>query len=121
MIYLFLNIVIFLMLIYYTHLVDTKLKNEAALINSFAVSLLFLLVENGVFILTLVFKNFWIDSLTTQLMKIAFLFDALFFINFSFNLITLGTKKGLSVLRYFFVLLLAVSFSRISALGFGAF
>ncbi len=100
MIYIVLNALIFCFLIYYTHLIDTKIKGDTRAINSLAVSLLFLLIESGLFILTLLFKNFWIDSLTTQLMRIAFCFDVLFFVTLSFNFITIGAKRKVSGLKF---------------------
>ncbi|MCR4743405.1 MAG: serine/threonine-protein phosphatase [Treponema sp.] len=99
MIYIILNFVLLALLIYFAHYLDTKIKGNNFEISAFSISLLFACIEAGFFILASIFSGIWLDSITTHLMRIVFVFDALFFIQISFSFITISNNKRKGIKR----------------------
>ena len=92
MIFLVLNIAVTLFLVFFTYLLDHKIKSDNPGMNSFSVSILLTTIESFIFLFILLMKNFWFDALTSQAMKIIFSIDAIFFTMLSFGLMNLGNK-----------------------------
>lgn len=95
MIYIVLNAIMAIALIYFTHLIDKKVKTETFEVSSFSVSLLFACGEAFLLLATLIFKDYWMESLTTQFMKIAFCLDGIMFVflTYGFISISLNVKR----------------------------
>lgn len=110
MIYLILNILVTVLLGFFTHLIDHKVKTDNVGVSSFAVAMLLTTIESTLFTVILLLKNFWFDALTASLMKIAFVIEAIFFVTLSFGLINLVKAK-----KRLIVQLLKIALSVIAA------
>ena len=110
MIYIILNCVLLFLFIYFAHFLDTKIRGNNYEISAFSISLLFVCIESGFFILASLFSGIWLESITTNLMRFVFIFDALFFIQISFSFITISNnkRKGLKRLIKFLLTAFAV-------------
>lgn len=108
MVYVVLNALLLVFLIYFSRYCDKKIKSDAFEVGNFAISLLFACIESAIFLLTLVFRKVWADAFITQAMKLVFMFDALFFISISFSFIQLGQRKKHTTLNNFVKILMFV-------------
>lgn len=95
MIYIVLNAVVVFALIYFTRLLDSRIKTNSFEVSSFSVSLLFACGESLLLLATMIFRNYWMDSVTTQFMRIAFCLDGMMFVflTYGFLSISLNIKK----------------------------
>jgi len=95
MVYILLNIIVAVSFIYFTHLVDSKVKTESFEVSTFSIALLLTCAEAILLLVTIIFKNYWLDAVTTQFMRIVFCLDGLMFIAVTFGFISLSahTKK----------------------------
>lgn len=95
MIYIILNAIMAIALVYFTHLIDKKVKTETFEVSSFSISLLFACGESILLLLILIFKDYWIGSFATQFMRIAFCLDGIMFVflTYGFISISLNVKK----------------------------
>lgn len=94
MIYLFLNIVVILILSFFTHLVDQKVKSNIIGVSSFSVSMLIASCESVVFTLALLLKLANIEALISPLLRIVYSLDGIFLVVLCFGLIeNIQTKR----------------------------
>ncbi len=106
MVYVVLNALLLVFLIYFSRYCDKKIRSDAFEVGNFAVSLLFACIESAIFLLTLIFRKVWADAFITQALKLVFMFDALFFISISFSFIQLGQRKKHTALNNFIKILM---------------
>ena len=110
MVFILLNCVLLFCFIFLTYYIDKKgsLLNSAA--NTLLVPLLFLCVETFLYIMVMIFKDKWLESLTMQLVRIVFCLDGIFLVSFSFGLVGVANRitkffpKLLQWLLYIFVI-----------------
>ena len=92
MVFILLNFVLLLSFIYLTYYIDKKGNILANSGNTLLVPLLFACVEVSIYIIVLIFKDKWLDSLTVNFVKIVYCFDALFFVSFSYGLVGIASR-----------------------------
>ena len=96
MIYIILNIVCALFIIFFTHLIDTKAKSDNIGVSSFSVAMLVTAIESILFVLVLIMRYMNFEALIAPIMRICFTLDAIAFIIVSFGMYEIGKpKKGL--------------------------
>ncbi len=109
MVFILLNCILLLCFIYLTYYIDKKGNLLGNTGNSLLVPLLFASVEVFLYILVMLFKDKWLESLTVQFVRIIFCFDGLFFVSFSYGLVGISHRiqkvfpKILQWLLYLFV------------------
>ncbi|MBR6342149.1 MAG: hypothetical protein IKR64_09605, partial [Treponema sp.] len=74
MVFILLNFVLLLSFIYLTYYIDKKGNILANSGNTLLVPLLFACVEVSIYIIVLIFKDKWLDSLTVNFVKIVYCF-----------------------------------------------
>lgn len=87
MIYLFLNIIVILILSFFTHLVDQKVKSNIIGVSSFSVSMLLAACESVLFTLALLLKLGNVEALVSPLLRIVYSLDGIFLVVLCFGLI----------------------------------
>lgn len=97
MIYLFLNIVVILILSFFTHLVDQKVKSNIIGVSSFSVSMLIASCESVVFTLALLLKLANVEALISPLLRIVYSLDGIFLVVLCFGLIENVQTKRTSI------------------------
>ncbi len=97
MIYIILNIVCALFIIFFTHLLDTKVKNDNVGVSSFSVAMLVTTIESILFVLVLIMRLSNITALLVPLMRICLALDGIAFVIVSFGVFELGKPKKLAV------------------------
>ena len=97
MIYIILNLVVVAGLVYFTQLLDRKVKTDSFEVTAFAISLLFAVAEAVTLVIVLFLYEKMSDILTTQLLRIVFCLDGMMFtcITFGFASLATNTKKFL--------------------------
>lgn len=107
-------------LIYFTHLIDKKVKAESFEVSSFSISLLFACGESILLLLILIFKNYRLNFFIILFMKIAFCLDGIMFVflTYGFISISLNIKKIIPrliqiALCFFACILVFTCFSKI--------
>ena len=97
MIYIILNLVVVAGLVYFTQLLDRKVKTDSFEVTAFAISLLFAVAEAVTLVIVLFLYEKMSDILTTQLLRIVFCLDGMMFtcITFGFASLAANTKKFL--------------------------
>ena len=73
MTYILLNLAATLAFIFFTFYIDKKLSIEASEQNAFSITMLTATIESVIYFFVLLFKNMWLSSLVTPLMKIIFI------------------------------------------------
>mgnify|MGYP003484964507 FL=1 len=92
MIFILLNCILLVCFISLTYYIDKKGSDLALSGNSILVSLLFACLEVFLYILVMLFKDKWLESLTMNFIRIIFCLDGIFLVSFSFGLIGISTK-----------------------------
>jgi len=92
MVYVLLNFIVVAGLIYFTQLIDRKVKTDSFDVSAFSISLLFGCAESVLLILVLALRNIWTDVLTTQFMRIVFCLDGMMFVILTFGFISLAVN-----------------------------
>ena len=110
MTYILLNLAATLAFIFFTFYIDKKLSIEASEQNAFSITMLTATIESVIYFFVLLFKNMWLSSLVTPLMKIIFALEGILFVNFSFALLSMATdtKKFLVKLVKYTLCVLAI-------------
>lgn len=110
MTYILLNLAATLAFIFFTFYIDKKLSIEASEQNAFSITMLTATIESVIYFFVLLFKNMWLSSLVTPLMKIIFALEGILFVNFSFALLSMATdtKKFLVKLLKYTLCVLAI-------------
>lgn len=95
MIYILLNVVVILGLIYFTHLIDSRVKTEAFEVSAFSISLLFAVAQACLLTVVLIFHTKWSDILSTQFMRMVFCLDGMMFtcVTFGFVSLAMDTRR----------------------------
>ena len=105
MVFLILNIIALISFVFITFYIDKKLQIDSSDGNALMVPALLAVVESALLVITLIFKDLWLTSMTKWVLKIVFCVDAIFFVNFSFMMISVALKKKKTV---FFLIKLAL-------------
>lgn len=107
MIYIILNIACALFVIFFTHMIDTKVKNDNLGVSSFSVAMLVLAIESILFTTILIMKYFNFEALIVPIMRICLSLDGIAFVIVSFGIFDIGKPKKLvivQILRYALIL-----------------
>ncbi len=120
MIYIILNIVCALFLALFTHMVDSKVKNDNLGVSSLSVSMLVATIESILFTLILVMRYFNFEALISPVMRICLSLDGIAFVIVSFGIFEIGKPKKLAVtslLKYGLILFAVfISFFKFSTI-----
>ena len=110
MVFILLNCILLACFIFLTYYIDKKGSLIGNTGNSLLIPLLFACVEIFLYILVMIFKDKWLESLTVQFVRIIFCLDGVFFVSFSYGLIGISQRvnkflpKLLQWLLYIFVI-----------------
>ena len=107
MVYIILNIVCALFIVFFTHLIDSKVKNDNLGVSAFSVSMLVAAIESIMFMFILIMRYFNFDALVSPIMRICLSLDGIAFVIVSFGIFEIGKPKRLaitSVLKYGLIL-----------------
>ncbi len=120
MIYIILNIVCALFLALFTHMVDSKVKNDNLGVSSLSVSMLVATIESILFTLILIMRYFSFEALISPVMRICLSLDGIAFVIVSFGIFEIGKPKKLTVtslLKYGLILFAVfISFFKFSTI-----
>ena len=120
MIYIILNIVCALFIIFFTHLIDNKVKSDNVGISSFSIAMLVTAIESILFVFVLIMRLYNFEALIVPVMKICFTLDGIAFVIISFGMFELGRPKKhafVTVLKVILFLLAAyISFRKFTAI-----
>ena len=120
MIYIILNIVCALFLALFTHMVDSKVKNDNLGVSSLSVSMLVATIESILFTLILIMRYFNFEALISPVMRICLSLDGIAFVIVSFGIFEIGKPKKLTVtslLKYGLILFAVfISFFKFSTI-----
>ena len=108
MIYIILNIVCALFIIFFTHLVDNKVKTDNLGVSSFSVAMLVAAIESILFVFVLIMRFCNFEALIVPAMKISLALDGIAFVIVSFGIFEIGRPKKLmitSIIKYVLILL----------------
>ncbi len=103
MIYIILNIVCALFIIFFTHLIDSKTKSDNLGVSSFSVAMLVATIESILFVLVLIMRYTSFESLIVPVMRICLALDGIAFVIVGFGIFEIGKPKKLlitSLLKY---------------------
>ena len=92
MVFIFLNCILLLCFIYLTYFIDKKGTFIGSASNSLLVPLLFACIEIFLYILVMIFKNKWLESFVVQIVRIIFCIDGIFFVSFSYGLVSVSER-----------------------------
>ena len=96
MIYIILNIVCALFIIFFTHLIDTKVKNDNIGVSSFSVAMLITAIEAILFVFVLIMRISSFEALIQPVMPVCFALDGIAFIIVGFGIYELGKPRKLA-------------------------
>ncbi|MBP5520246.1 MAG: serine/threonine-protein phosphatase [Treponema sp.] len=99
MIYIILNTICVLFIIFFTHLIDHKVKTDNVGVASFSISLLVVAMESILFLLVLIMKFCNFEALIAPVMRICFTLDGISFVIMSFAIFEIGKPKRFVVTR----------------------
>ena len=103
MIYIILNIICALFIIFFTHLIDSKGKADNMGVSAFSVAMLVATIESIFFVLVLIMRYCNFDALIVLVMRICLALDGISFVIVSFGIFEIGKPKKLlvtSILKY---------------------
>ncbi len=107
MIYIILNIVCALFIIFFTHLIDTKTKSDNLGVSSFSVAMLVTAIESILFVLVLIMRYTNFEALIVPVMRICLALDGIAFVIVSFGIFEIGRPRKYlitSLIKYALVL-----------------
>ena len=97
MIYIILNIICALFIIFFTHLVDSKTKSDSLGVSSFSVAMLVATIESILFVLVLIMRYTKFESLIVPVMRICLSLDGIAFVIVGFGIFEIGRPKKLLI------------------------
>ena len=97
MIYIILNIVCALFIIFFTHLIDSKAKSDNLGVSSFSVAMLVATIESILFVLVLIMRFCNFESLIVPVMRICLSLDGIAFVIVGFGIFEIGRPKKLLI------------------------
>ena len=103
MIYIILNIVCAIFIIFFTHLIDSKTKSDNLGVTSFSVAMLVTAIESILFVLVLIMRYTNFEALIVPVMRICLSLDGVAFVIVSFGIFEIGRPRRLlitSILKY---------------------
>jgi hypothetical protein len=103
MIYIILNIVCAIFIIFFTHLIDSKTKSDNLGVTSFSVAMLVTAIESILFVLVLIMRYTNFEALIVPVMRICLSLDGIAFVIVSFGIFEIGRPRRLlitSILKY---------------------
>ena len=107
MVYIILNVICALFIVFFTHLIDTKTKTDNSGVTSFSVAMLVMAIKSILFVLVLIMKFCSFEALIIPVMRICIALDGISFVIFSFGIFEIGTPKKLpitSIIKYALIL-----------------
>lgn len=121
MIYIILNIICALFIIFFTHLIDSKGKADNMGVSAFSVAMLVATIESIFFVLVLIMRYCNFDALIVPLMRICLALDGISFVIVSFGIFEIGKPKKLlvtSILKYGLIIFsVFISFFKFTTIG----
>ena len=97
MVYIVLNIVCALFVIFFTHLVDTKAKTDNMGVSSFSVAMLVVAIQSILFVLVLIMRYCNFEALIVPVMRICLSLDGIAFVIVGFGIYEIGRPRRLVV------------------------
>ena len=120
MIYLILNIVCALFVIFFTHLIDSKVKSDNLGVSSFSVAMLITCIESILFVFVLIMRLSDFEALIVPVMRICLALDGIAFVIVGFGIYEIGRPRKIalvSILKYvLFALALVISFFKFTTI-----
>ena len=120
MIYIVLNIVCALFIVFFTHLIDKKVKSDNLGVSSFSVAMLVTAIHAILFVLVLIMRYTNFEALIVPVMRICLSLDAIAFVVVGFGIFEIGRpKKSLnaSLIKYaLIVFAVFISFFRFTTI-----
>ncbi len=107
MIYIILNIICVLFLIFLTHLMDAKIKTSNSGTSAFSIAMLITAIESILFVLVLIMKYSGFEALIAPVMRISLTLDGIAFVTVGFGIVDIVAPKKhvlVSILRIMFIL-----------------
>ena len=100
MIYIILNIVCALFIIFFTHLIDSKGKADNMGVSAFSVAMLVATIESILFVLVLIMRYCNFEALIVPVMRICLSLDGIAFVIVSLGIFEIGKPKKLMVTSF---------------------
>jgi hypothetical protein len=103
MIYIILNVVCALFIIFFTHLIDSKTKSDNLGTSTLSVAMLVTAIESILFVLVLIMRYCNFEALIVPVMRICLALDGIAFVIVGFGIFEIGRPKRLlvtSVIKY---------------------
>ena len=107
MVYIILNIICALFIVFFTHLIDTKSKSDNAGVSPISIAMLVVAIESILFVLVLIMRFCNFEPLIVPVMRICMALDGIAFVIFSFGIFEIGRPRKLkfvSVIKYALIL-----------------
>ncbi len=108
MIYMILNVLAVVILAFLTKVVDKNLRGVTTQSGGLIVALLLLTIEAALFSITLIFHQYWIDTMTRMVLKLMFSVEAIFFVTLAFGFISVGANKKNFAIGFFRIVFYAI-------------
>ena len=111
MIYIILNIVCALFIIFFTHLIDSKVKSDNLGVSSFSIAMLITAIEAMLFVFVLIMRITNFEALIVPVMRICLALDGISFVIIGFGIFEIGKPKKLaisSIMKYVLIILAVV-------------
>ncbi len=109
MIYIILNIVCVLFLIFFTHLMDSKQKNNNAGSSSLSIAMLITAIESILFVFVLIMQKTGFVALITPIMRVALAIDGIAFVTVGFGVVDMANVKRHPVITILKIILVVFS------------
>lgn len=109
MIYIILNIVCALFIVFFTHLIDSKAKRDNLGVSSFSVAMLVTTIESILFVLVLIMRYSNFEALIKPVMKIALSLDGIAFVIVSFAIYEIGKPRKIFIVSLLKLVLMVAS------------
>ena len=106
MIYIILNIVCVLFLIFFTHLMDAKQKTSTSSTSSLSIAMLITAIESILFVLVLIMQRTGFTALIVPIMRIAFAIDGIAFVTVTFSILDMANLKKHAVISVLKIILI---------------
>ena len=97
MIYIVLNIVCVLFIIFFTHMIDNRVKSDNLGVSSFSVAMLVVTIEAILFGLVLIMRFCSFEALIVPVMRICLSLDGIAFVIVGFGIFEIGRPKKLLI------------------------
>ena len=109
MIYIILNIVCALFIIFFTHLIDSKVKSDNLGVSSFSIAMLITCIESILFVFVLIMRVTDFEALIVPVMRICLALDGIAFVIVGFGIFEIGKPRKVAVTSIIKIVLLVLA------------